>query len=337
MNKNKFVSSFLSVAMVSVLALTGCGGNNAAGNATGNNGTENTQSEAKLDYPKKPITIINPFAAGGAADTTSRVLAQHAEQFIGHSLVIENRDGGGGSIGQTAGASAKPDGYTLTLVTASIVSNPIFNQLTYTHESFEPIIMTVNDPLFLVVNKNAPFQDAESFVQYAKENPGKVRIGVSGAQTTNAFANKELAEKANIDLVTVPFKGDALSIAAAAGGHVEGVVASYSGVESQVNSGELKAILVFDEQKSELAPEVPTAKEKGYDVIGGSWRGVAAPKGTDPQIIEYLHNAFKQATETPEYQEQMKKSGINPSYKDPAGFKTMIDDTFEKYSKYAEK
>ncbi len=338
MKKKNLFRGLMALTMASLLTLAGCGQESST-NDSGNGESSNGEStpETSLNYPTKPIKIVNPFSAGGPADNTSRILAHHAEEFIGGSIVIENRDGGGGTIGQTAGASAKPDGYTLTLITASIVSNPIFNQVSYTHESFEPVIMTVNDPFYLVVSKDAPFDDAESFLEYAKENPGQISIGVSGSQTVPAFTAKEFEEKTGVELTTVPFDGEALAVAAAAGGHIQALIGNFSGIESQVKSGALKPILLFDVERSELAPDVPTAQEEGIDIISGSWRGIAVPAGTDPEIIEYLHQAFKQTTEKQEYQDQMTNSGIGITYRSPEEFKAIIEDTYNKYMNFAEK
>ncbi|MGO4890015.1 tripartite tricarboxylate transporter substrate binding protein [Anaerobacillus sp. MEB173] len=333
MKKTNLFKGLMALTMASLLTLAGCGQDSSTNEKANGEST----SDTALNYPTKPIKIINPFSAGGPADNTSRILAHHAEEFVGESMIIENRDGGGGSIGQTAGASANPDGYTLTLITSSIVSNPIFNEVSYTHESFEPVIMTVNDPFFLVVSKDAPFDDADSFLEYAKENPGEISIGVSGSQTVPAFTAKELTEKTGIELTTVPFDGEALAVAAAAGGHIQALIGNFSGIESQVNSGTLKPILLFDSERSELASDVPTAQESGIDIISGSWRGIAVPAGTDPEIIEYLHEAFKVTTEKQEYQDQMINSGIGITYRSPEEFKAIIADTYNKYMKFAEK
>jgi tripartite-type tricarboxylate transporter receptor subunit TctC len=332
MNKSNLFKGLMALSMASLLTLAGCG----EGSSTNEQTTGESTSDATLNYPTKPIKIINPFSAGGPADNTSRILGHHAEESVGTSIVIENRDGGGGTIGQTAGASANPDGYTLTLITSSIVSNPIFNEVSYTHESFEPVIMTVNDPFFLVVSKDAPFDDAASFLEYAKENPGVVNVGVSGSQTVPAFTAKEFEEKTGVELTTVPFDGEALAVAAVAGGHIDALIGNYSGIESQVNSGTLKPILLFDSERSDLAPDVPLAEEEGIDLISGSWRGIAVPAGTDPEIIEYLHEAFKVTTEKQEYQDQMINSGIGITYRSPEEFKAIIEDTYNKYMNFAE-
>ncbi|WP_209125066.1 tripartite tricarboxylate transporter substrate binding protein [Alkalihalobacillus sp. BA299] len=333
MKKTNLLKGLMALTMASVLTLVGCGQEPS----TSENGNGESNTDTALNYPTKPIKIINPFSAGGPADNTSRILAHHGEEFVGESIVVENRDGGGGTIGQTAGASAKPDGYTLTLITSSIVSNPIFNEVSYTHESFEPVIMTVNDPFFLVVSKDAPFDDTASFLEYAKENPGAINVGVSGSQTVPAFTAKEFEEKTGVELTTVPFDGEALAVAAAAGGHIDALIGNFSGIESQVNSGTLKPILLFDTERSDLAPDVPLAEEEGIDLISGSWRGIAVPAGTDPEIIEYLHEAFKAATEKQEYQDQMVKSGIGITYRNSEEFKAIIEDTYNKYMNFADK
>src|SRR5699024_10464523 len=152
---------------------------------------------------------IAAFSAGGSNDSIARMLAEASEDIIGESIIVENRTGGSGSVGQAAGAQADPDGYTLTLVTASIASNPLFNDLPYTHESFDLIILINNDPQYLVINEDAPFDDIESFIAYAEENPGEVTVGVSGAQTTNAFASRGLADELGLDIVTLPHDGTA--------------------------------------------------------------------------------------------------------------------------------
>jgi len=294
------------------------------------------EKDVTLDYPTKPIKIINPFSAGGSADSTSRILGQHAEQYLGKSVVIENRDGGGGTIGQTAGAKAKNDGYTLTLMTSSLVGNTIYNDVSFEVDDFEPIIMVVNDPIYLVIGKDQPFDDIESFLKYAKENPGDITVGVNGTQTVPAIVNKQLAVVGEFEVSTIPFDGESLALAALAGGHVQAMYGSYSGFESQLDSGNVKAILISGEERSENLPDVPTAKESGIDVAVGSWRGIGAPKGTDPEIIKFLHDAFKETFENEEFQDQMKKVGIDVSYEGTEGFKEVIKQMNQTYLDYGE-
>lgn len=299
-------------------------------------GTGSSEEDVS-NYPEKSIDIITAFAAGGSNDNIARTLAENSEDIIGEKIIVDNLTGGSGSVGQAQGAAADPDGYKLTLITASIVSNPLFNDLPYTHESFEPVILINNDPQYLIINEDAPFDDMESFIDYAEENPGNVNIGVSGAQTTNAFASKDLAKALDLELVTVPHDGTSDSIVALQGNHLDAVVASYTEFQSQMKSGELKPILNFaGEERSSKLPDVPTALELDIDVDYSSWRGIGAPEGTDPEIIEYLHDSFKEAIETEEFQESMENIGLDIDYASPEEFQKLIDETYENYIKFAD-
>lgn len=324
--RNKLNGLLLAMLFVTFTVLTGC-------NAEKANGESN---KGATDYPTKPIKIINPFSAGGSADNTSRILGQHAQEFLGESVVIENRDGGGGTIGQTAGAKAKNDGYTLTLMTSSIVGNALYNNVSFKVDDFEPIIMVVNDPIYLIAGKDAPYDTLEEFVDYAKAHPGEINVGVNGTQTNPAISNRQVSETADIEVATIPFDGESLALAAVAGGHVDVMYGGYSAFESQLHSGNVKVLTILSEERSEELPDIPTAIESGIDVVSTSWRGIGAPKGTDPEIIKILHEGFKQAVESDAYNEQMKKVGINLSYGDPEKFQEVIDQSVEIYENYGQ-
>lgn len=327
--RNKVRGIFLFLLLLTFTVLTACSEDAASGESNKGDG-----GKSSLDYPTKPIKIINPFSAGGSADNTSRILGQHAQEYLGQSVVIENRDGGGGTIGQTAGAKAKNDGYTLTLMTSSLVGNVLYSNVGFEVEDFEPIIMVVNDPVYLVVGKDAPYDTVEEFVEYAQENPGAINVGVNGTQTIPAIANRQLANVAGIEVSTIPFDGESLALAAVAGGHVDAMYGGYSGFESQLTSGNVKVLAILADERAESLPDVPTAKESGVEVSSGSWRGIGAPKGTDPEIIDFLHEAFKQTVENQEYIDQMEKVGIDIFYGGPDEFRDLIKDTTKIYEEY---
>lgn len=298
-------------------------------------GCSNQTSSGGNDFPKKTIKMIVPFAAGGGADATARIIAEHAEKHVGQKIVIENRDGAGGTIGQNMIATAEPDGYTIGLITTSIVTNPIFNDVTYTHEDFEPILQLVSDVGYLYVPGNAPYDDFESFVEYSKANPD-ITIAVSGAQTSDNFAARELIAALGIKGSPVPYEGGSRAVASTAGGHDSATISSFSEAEGQVLNGNLKPILVFSENKSKQYPDVPTSFEKGINVTEESWRGIAAPKGTDPEIINYLTEAFKKGFDEEEYQQTMANQGMDTLFRDSKELKEVIELNYERFKNVKE-
>ena len=320
------MKKFKSVAIVTAamsLFLGACGGG-------GSNGAAGESAAEK--FPEEPIKIIVPFAAGGSATTTARLLAEYSEEPMGQSIVIENREGGGGTIGQQYVSTADPDGYTLLLATTSVVTSPIFNETAFTHEDFDPILQVVSDVSYLYINADAPYDDFESFIEYAKENPGEVTFATSGAQASDTIAAKELIEEAGIDATVIPYDGAAPGIASVAGGHDSAAMSSFGESEGQVQAGNIKPILVFSENKSTKYPDIPTSYEKGYEISDESWRGIVAPKGTDPEIIKYLQDAFKAGFDNPEFKEKMDNQGMDPIYKDSQGFKESIDNVYKRFS-----
>ncbi|KGX90497.1 tripartite tricarboxylate transporter substrate binding protein [Pontibacillus marinus] len=296
-------------------------------------GNQETSGGTSEDFPDKPIKIIVPFAAGGAATHTARIIAQYSEEHMGQSIVIENREGGGGTAGQGYVASADADGYTLLLATTSVVTNPIFNKTSYTYEDYQPIMQLVSDVTIMYASSDAPYDDFDSFVEYAKQNPGEVTIATSGAQASDNIAGQEMIKALGIDATTIPYDGGAPAVASAAGGHDDIALASFSEGEGQVQSENLKPILVLGEKSHKEYPNIPTSVDKGFDVTDESWRGLVAPAGTDPEVIEHLHEAFKKGFENEEYQEKMENMGMVTRARGPEEFKKLMDKDFERMSK----
>ncbi len=294
--------------------------------------------DAGADFPDDTITMITAFAAGGANDSLARLLTEHAEDVDGDfDFVVENIDGGSGSVGQAQGAQAEPDGHTLTLITPSIITNPMFNNVPYEHGDFEPVILLNSEPHVLLVGEDAPFDDWESFVNYAEDNPGEVSIGTSGAETTTAFTSRDLADAAGIETTTVPHDGTADALIQAQGGHIDGVVAGgTTEAASAIEDGSLTPILVFADDRLDQLPDVPTAAEHDVDAMHSSWRGVAAPAGTPEEVIERLHDIFSETLESDEYVEAVDNLNLAVDYMGPDDFQQLIDETYETYAEYAE-
>lgn len=321
-----FKNNLLKVAVYAflILIIAGCGDNDTGADVS--------------KYPERSLDLIVAFAPGGDNDNIARILADTSEEFIGESIIVENRTGGSGTVGQTAGANADPDGYTLTLITSSIVSNPMLNDLTYTHESFEPVILLNNEDLFLVTSEDSSFDDFDSFLQYAEDNPGKVNIGASGSQTITAFAANDMADAAGIDITIVPHEGVSDAIVSLQGGHIDAIVGTYGEIRDQISNSGFKPILTLTQgDRNPNTPDVPTAAEVGIDIEYTSWRGIGVPADTDPEVVKYLHDKIKETMESQDYQDRMETVGIDINYADTDSFRELINTTYENYSNNLEK
>lgn len=306
--------------IVSVLILTACGGENTdeAGSESGGD-----------DYPKKPIKLVVPFAPGGSASNTARIAAEYAEEELGQDIVIENYEGGGGAVGTSSVSTEEPDGYTILLATPSLVSSAVFSDVSFTPDSFEPIAQLVYEPTYLVGVNEEPFNNIETFIDYAKDNPGKVRISNSGAQGSKAIAADEWIKHEGLDIENIPYDGGSEAAAAAAGGHVEAQIGNYSETAGQVDAGKLEPILIFGKDDSKDYPGLTTSYDIGYEVEAGTWRGLLAPAGTDPEIIQKLESAFEKVFENEEFLEQMEEASIPVEFEGSEEFKERINDEYE--------
>ncbi|WP_029916723.1 tripartite tricarboxylate transporter substrate binding protein [Pelobacter seleniigenes] len=265
-------------------------------------------------FPSKTVTVICPWSAGGGTDTILRGLAKQTEPFLGQNITVVNKTGGGGAIGHGAGIHARPDGYTVTMVTFEIISLPPQGLVPFTYKDYD-LLMRVNmDPAAITVPKDAPYNNIAEFVAYAKAHPGEIKVGHSGPGSVWQIAGGIFAEKAGIDLTFVPHDGAAPAVTALVGKHIQAVSVSPAEVQGQVEAGSLKMLAVMSDSRLPNFPDVPTMKEAGYDVSFGTWRGLAVPKGTPAEVKKVLHDAFKQGMESEAFLKFAKDSGLGLAY-----------------------
>ncbi|HLS52820.1 MAG TPA: tripartite tricarboxylate transporter substrate binding protein [Tissierellaceae bacterium] len=270
------------------------------------------------DYPSKNIEIIVAYKAGGGTDVGARILASEAEKEIGQPLVIINREGSDGELGYTQLAQAKPDGYTIGFINLpTFVSLTLERDTKYGIDDVEPILNHVYDSGVVVVQSSSELDTIEDFIEYAKKNPGDLTIANNGTGASNHIGAAHLAHEADIEVTHVPFGGSTDMLAALRGGHVKAAVAKISEVAGLVDSGELKILASFTEERLENFPDVPTLAEKGYKILFGSARALVAPKGTPKEIIDYLHDKFKAAMESTEHMEKAKNADLPIMYMGP--------------------
>jgi tripartite-type tricarboxylate transporter receptor subunit TctC len=252
-------------------------------------------------FPSRPITLICPWPAGGSTDTHLRKFAEIASKHLGQPVIVENRPGSGGMIGPAGmAANAKPDGYTLSQLTVSAFRQPHMQKVEWDPlRDFTYVIGVSGYTFGVVVKSDSPIKSFNDFVAYAKENPGKLSYGSTGHGTSPHLLMEEVAAKTGVQLLHVPFKGNADSTQALMGGHVM-AQSDATGWGRHVDAGTFRLLVTFGEQRARWG--APTAKELGFDVVSYSPYGIVGPKGMDPKVVKILHDAFKKTIDDPEHQ-----------------------------------
>jgi len=270
-------------------------------------------SIAQVDYPTRPIEAICPFPPGGSFDTVWRSLADLAEKEIGQKMVVVNRDGAGGMIALGYLAKAKPDGYTICQ--SALIKLAFYTEkLDYKEEDCVPIIQWGQSPNAVSVRADSPWKSMKDVVEYARKNPGKLKIGHIGRTNTLYLVIMGLARQQNIKILDIPFKGDAPLLMSLLNKDVD--VAS-GGFLPYTNRDDVRVIMTCGESRMEAAPNVPTYKETfGTEpVVGLPTSVVFVPKGTSDVIIRKLHDAFRKAMEDKKFKDSMFKGGLPIAYR----------------------
>ena len=258
---------------------------------------------AQKGYPDKPIRMIVPYVAGGAADITARLIAQAMTENMGQSVVVDNKPGANGLIGSDVVAKSAPDGYTL-LLTASgpLVVNPVlYKKVPFDPiRDFSPISLVISYQYALVVPTSSPIQSIAELVNEAKQNPGKISYGSTGLGGGGHLAGELLALMANVELTHVPYKGAAPALADLLGGQLSFTFEPLVTAVPLMKAGKLRGFEVSGLKRSKALPNVPTMNEagfKGFDIT--QFQGLLAPAGTDPAIIKRLHEEVLKALKAP--------------------------------------
>jgi len=272
---------------------------------------------AAAEYPERALTIIVAYPAGGMVDIVARPMAESMKKKFAKGVAVLNRPGGGGSVGMAEAAQAKPDGYTVILAPVStLVIHPQINDLPYkTPDDYEPIMNTIAFSALLVVRDEAPWKNAQEFINAAKAAPGKLRVASPGEGTSSHLNLEQLMLRAGVKVTHVPFSGWGETSPAVLGGHVDAVVAQPGEIKPLVDAKKLRPLLAFQEKRQRLFPDTPTARELGWDTALGTWFVLTAPKGTPPATIKYLHDAAKAAIEEPSFVTLVKNRGVDIEYK----------------------
>lgn len=265
-------------------------------------------------YPTRPVKLVVGFEAGGNTDTVARVVAQKLSERIGQQVVVENKAGASGTIATGEAARSAPDGYTLTMgtTTTHAIAPAAYSKLTYDPiADFEPIAMVALAPYLLVVNSSFPAKDLKEFVSVVKSQPGKYNYGSAGQATTTHLVMATFAEKAGLDMVHIPFKGNAPATTAVLGNNVEILFGALPPLLTHVAAGKLRALAISSGKRSASAPDVPTIAESGYPGFDMSlWLGFFAPKGTPPAVIKRLETELLAVARSADLKDALGKQGL---------------------------
>jgi len=279
--------------------------------------------DATVAYPEpgKTITMIIPFGAGGGTDIGARMLGDDLGRILDTTVVPENVPGASGQIGLTELVSSAPDGYTISWGNAPITS-PIYldpsRGATFGPDDLVQVANYVFDPSDIIVAADSPYENLTDLVDAAKAQPGKITLSSSAVLSPSDFAIKALEKAAGVDFNVVYFDDPGQQRAATLGGQVAGEVSAVSESAGAIQSGEVKAISVFDSQPSKFLPGVPTAQSEGFDVEFGSSRIIVVPKGTPDEIVNTLSAAIKKAIEEEDAAGKFDQFYLAPRYMDPA-------------------
>ena len=282
------------------------------------------------DFPNKPITLIVPWNAGGSTDLLYRALGDAAGKELGQAVVIDNKTGGTGTVGPvTMALTAKPDGYTIAQIPISVMRLPLMQKRNWDALKDFTYVIHITGYTFGVTTKaDSKFKTWKDVVEYGKANPGKITYATTGPGGSLHIGMEQMAARDGIKMTMVPFKGGAETNAAVLGGHVD-LQADSTVWAPLVNSGDLRLLNVWTENRNKRWPDVPTLKELGYPFVFDSPFGIGGPKGMDPAVVEKLHQAFKKALANPKVKDLMEQYDFTERYMGPVEYTKFVGEIVE--------
>jgi tripartite-type tricarboxylate transporter receptor subunit TctC len=276
-------------------------------------------------FPTRAITMIVPFPPGGVADVTGRPTAAAMEKILKQPVVVSNRPGAGGAVGNAAVANAKPDGYTILMALSSISVIPAADVLfdrkpAYSLDQFAPVALITADPTILTVHPSLPAKDLKELVALARSKPGQLSYSTSGVYGALHMPMEMFLHAAKLKMRHVPTTGGGPAITALLGGHVDLTAGGPAAITPHVKAGKLRPLASWGPRRHEGFPDVPTFKELGYDIEYLIWAGLFAPKGTPEPVMKVLRDAARRAIEDSEFKGMMAKVNSPIHYLDAPEF-----------------
>ena len=276
-------------------------------------------------FTGRAIELVVPFAAGGGTDAMARAMSDASRTHLSQPIVVLNKPGAAGGIGLTEVANSSPDGYKLALVTADMVIIPHLGLTKTTYQKFTPIIQLNADPSAITVSADSPYNTIEEFLAAARAKPESTQVGNAGIGSIWHLAAAALEDKTGAKFNHIPFNGGNPAVLALLGGHIDAVAVSPAEVMQYVKAGKLKPLAVMADARVPGFENVPTLKERGIDLSIGTWRGIAAPKGTPQPVLDTLGVAFRKAAAEGSLKRFMAEQNLGYVVADQQTFTTLME------------
>jgi tripartite-type tricarboxylate transporter receptor subunit TctC len=279
-------------------------------------------ASAHAAFPERPITIVVPYSPGGAADALARVIGAKLATKLGASVIVDNKPGASGTIGEAYVSKAAPDGYTMLYDATPYSINPhLFPKMPYAADALQPLSLVSQAPNILIVRANSPFKTVQDLVAKAKAQPGKINFASGGGGTVQRMASEMFRQKLNLDMFHVPYKSGGPAITDVMTGQVEFMFSTIAASSPLVNAGKLRALAISAPRRSERLPNVPTVSETvipGFEAF--EWNGMFLPKGTPAPVEARLQKALVEVLHDPDVQKRFTALGATPIGSTPAEF-----------------
>ena len=318
----------LTLVMMLVIGAVACASKPASGTgstvtepsgsslyAPSNEPAEEKKAEAsQLDYPTRAIEIAVPYSAGGGQDVFTRIVAKYMLKYMDNAnIVVNNVTGGGGVIGATYMATSANDGYYLgSIVPWQLTDQFVMNEIPYTEKSFVPLGVGSFDCNFLVISPKLGIDNWNDFLQYVKDHPGEVTIGMGGGWNVHDFFRLKLEKALGVKFARVAYDGGAPALTAVMNGDIDCASNSISEALAAMEEGKVIAICSSAPERVDVAPDVPTLKELGVDMTHGQWRCITCPEGTPQEIQDYLSEVLAKVFSDPEFVAESEQAGLAP-------------------------
>jgi len=294
---------------------------------------------AAQDWPARPLTMVIPFAPGGALDVVARIIGPRLSEVLGKPVIIENVGGAGGMTGGLRVAKAPPDGYQFVFggtsthgINQTLYKNPLYNAAT----DFAPVAMLIEQPLVLITRPDLPVGNLQEFIAYTKANQVKMQYGSSGAGATPHLACSLLNAKMGVQVTHIPYRGTAPATQDMLAGRLDYICPLSASATPQIESGQVKAIAVLAKERSPVLPNLASALEQGLaDLDTTAWNGFFLPKGTPAAIVQKLNEAASATIDTPAVRERLREIGVSTVARErrsPVYLQKFVENEIEKWA-----